>query len=218
VSDDRRPGQPRRVTEVRAGQGGVRAFGVTATAPAVPPPVAVLLDRQGSILRSLCARSPTGGRPAYPALRRSLDGLRSLGARIGVASHNRGQVWEEFDVDEIEAMQDRIEPALGTIDLWCVCLIDPGGTCACETAGLGMIETTAEAVGIPVEACVVAAGDQRLAGATERVGATNLLAPGQCGTGAGPRERSPAEDATALVKAVDRVATACSLDRSPGPD
>jgi D-glycero-D-manno-heptose 1,7-bisphosphate phosphatase len=173
-----------------------------------PPPGAVLFDRHGSLLRSLCARSSLG--PAFPALRRSLDLLRRIGVPVAVASHNRGRSWGRPDVDEIAVAHDRIEPVLGPIDLWCICLIEPDGQCACDCPGDGVLETAARTVGVAVQDCAVATGGPRLASATVRVGATTLLPPGSDSTRG---QRQPEDEATELVRVVDTAFT----EHPPGP-
>lgn len=94
-----------------------------------------------------------------------------------MASHNRADGWETFDLIEIEAMHDRLEAALGPIDLWCVCLVDGDGHCACRVPGDGLLAGGAEAVGLTVDDCAVATDDGRLLAAANEVGAANVLDP-----------------------------------------
>jgi len=56
---------------------------------------------------------PPGALDSHRAHPCSLDELRAVGLRIGVLSHNRADDWEHFDVDEITAMNGRIEHSLG---------------------------------------------------------------------------------------------------------
>lgn len=70
---------------------------------------------------------------------------------VAVASHNRADSWDGFDTDEIAAMHDRIEGALGPIALWCVCRVTASGSCACATAAGGVVATGAGAAALGSE-------------------------------------------------------------------
>jgi D-glycero-D-manno-heptose 1,7-bisphosphate phosphatase len=169
---------------------GERVRAYTARATESAPSGALFFDRQAGLVRSICARStPVND---FTVVRRSLDRMRDAGARIGVASHNRADGWETFDVGEISTMHGRMEAVLGPIDLWCVCLVDPGGSCACDGPAGGVLATGAEAAGVALDGCTVATDDGRLLAAAEQLGAATLL---------------PLEDGTeeALARAVESV-------------
>ena len=129
---------------------------------------ALFLDRYAGVVRAICARStPIDD---LSLLRRSLDRIRGAGATVAVASHNREASWETFDVAEIGAMHERIEAALGPVELWCVCLVEPGGSCACSAPNGGVLATGADVVGLAVDDCTVATDDGRLMAAAEPAG------------------------------------------------
>ena len=151
----------------------------------------LFLDRQAEPVRSICARqAPVGD---FSRARQSLDRMRAGGGRVGVASHNRADGWGGFDTTEIEAMHGRLEATLGSIDLWCVCLVDAGGDCACRVPASGLFVAGAEAAGLAVDDCTVVAGDGRLRRSAEQTGAVRVLRP------AGD------DAAEAVVRAVDAV-------------
>jgi len=152
----------------------------------------LLLDRQAEPVRSICAREvPVDD---FSRLRRSLDQARAAGRRVGVASHNRGDGWEGFDTSEIEAMHRRLEAVVGSIDLWCVCLVDAGGDCACREPSAGVIAAGAAAAGATVDACAVVTADGRLRRAAEQAGTATVVRP----TG-----DDPAEAADAVARSVE---------------
>lgn len=153
--------------------------------PAVAPG-ALLLDRQCAVLRSVCARSLRDDDVAYRAVRRSLDRVRHAGTCVAVATHNRGESWDGFDVDELAAMDARIEAALGPVDVWCVWLVGADGRCGCDLPGSGVLDAAAQSAGVAVSDCAVVAGDGRLRQASDRAGATTLPGGGPPGTGTAP--------------------------------
>lgn len=180
------------------------AFDATSGADRAPAPAALLLDRQYGLLRAVCARSPeaAAGEPSFSTARLALDRLRRAGARVGVASHNRAESWDGFDVAEIGVMHERIEAVLGKIHVWCVCLVGADGGCACQAPGEGVVETAAQSVGVPVADCAVAAEDGRLAAAADRAGGASVpLPPSPAGGGLAPADH----EARILADVVDRL-------------
>ena len=173
---------------------------------------AVFLDRQASTIRPICARSLAAGAPGAQGLHRILDRLRSCGVAVGVATHNRAESWEAFDVAEIGAMNERIEVALGPIDVWCVCLVDTGGACSCEHGPDGVLGTGAEAIGVDVRDCAVVSDDARMMAAAERHGAVKLLADGPPAARAATGTLARVADTLATERAHDpRVTLAAAL-------
>ncbi|MHB1583931.1 MAG: hypothetical protein ACYCU7_05250 [Acidimicrobiales bacterium] len=165
----RRPLRPQSV-------GPVRVF--AAPAPAATAGArrrALFLDRQDALLRTVCSRSRPSAAGGLAAVRRALDRVRQQGTLVAVASHNRADSWDGFDTDEIAAMHDRIEDALGPIALWCVCRVAASGACACSTAASGVVATGADAAGVAVDHCAVATRGARMAAAADRAGVVNLL-------------------------------------------
>ena len=159
----------------------------------------------------MSARSPqaAGGDP-YRRVRRSLDRVRLSGTCVAVASHNRGESWEGFDLDELAAMDARIERALGPVDLWCVCLVGADGRCGCDLPGAGVLETAASTAGVAVADCAVVAGDGRLRAASARAGATSIPPDGDEAAGAAPAggtgQPGGTGHAARLARALDLVA------------
>jgi D-glycero-D-manno-heptose 1,7-bisphosphate phosphatase len=212
------PGGPRLVAHVdrraRTDRARARAFGRPDRRRAPVTPGALLLDRKCGVLRSVCARSVRGDEDApYRAVRRSLDRVRQAGTCVAVASHNRGDSWEAFNVDELAAMDARIEAALGPVDLWCVCLVDGEGRCGCDLPGPGVLETAARSAGVSVADCAVVAGDRRLQQASARAGATSLLG----GAVADPAAALPGDEqgAAELARALDLVAAGHGTHAGP---
>ena len=178
-----------------------------------PTPAAVLLDRQSSLVRKVCASSLPARSTAIERIRASLDELRAVGLRIGVLSHNRADDWEHFDVDEITAMNGRIEHSLGPVDLWCVCLVADDGSCACTPAdNSGVLVTAAQALGIDQHCALVATDDRRLVEAAGREEVANLFAE------LDGVEASPDERVTMEAGALGRAAEWIVLESSLRPD
>lgn len=136
---------------------------------------ALLIDRHSALMGALCATSTARRSPDYSGVVQALDQVRRSGCPVVVASHNRAPDPEALDVAEFAAMSERIEAALGAIDLWCVCLVDPDGSCACDGDEGGPLGAGARSLGLEPSGMAVATADPRLAGAAERLGAENLF-------------------------------------------
>jgi len=145
--------------------------------PARARPAALFVDRQSSLLREICSQASPDPGPVVAPMRRLLDGLRAFGTAVVVASHNRASTWDPEDTVEIAAMNRRIEQALGPVDLWSVCLVDPDGSCDCARPGGGLVRSGAEALGLDVHGCAVVTDDRRLVAGARSVGVANLLEP-----------------------------------------
>ena len=180
--------------------------------PPGAPRGALFIDRQAGVIREICASSASPDAEALRRLRRALDQLRQVGARIGVASHNRADSWETFDVQEITAMNTRIEAALGPIDLWCVCLVDADGGCACAEPSAGVLATGARAVGIGPERCAVLGERGRMTAAAESVGAPTMAHPPTVGQALADAPSRLTEAVEHLCRVVDAYLTVHLLE------
>jgi histidinol-phosphate phosphatase family protein len=118
-------------------------------------PRAVLFDRDGTLVADV----PYNGDPervvAMPGAREALGRLRAAGVATAVVSNQSGVGRGLLRVEQVEAVNRRVEELLGPLGPWMVCLHGPGDGCRCRKPGPGLIEAAAGALGVEPADCVV---------------------------------------------------------------
>jgi histidinol-phosphate phosphatase family protein len=165
-------------------------------------PAAVLFDRDGTLVEDV----PYNGDPnrvvAMPRARLALDRLRAAGILVGVVSNQSGVARGVLNMDQVEAVNRRLEQLLGPMDSWAVCPHGPADFCECRKPAPGLVLQAARALGVAPERCVVVGDIGSDVEAALAAGARAILVPT-------PRTR-PEEVAAApevardLLEAVDR--------------
>lgn len=126
--------------------------------PRVRRVAAVLFDRDGTLVHDV----PYNGEPA---LVRPVEGaaaaiasLRDRGIRVGVVTNQSGIARGLLQRSQVDAVNARVEAALGPFDTWQVCPHGEGDGCGCRKPAPGMVLAAAAELG--VEPCdVVVIGD-----------------------------------------------------------
>jgi HAD superfamily hydrolase (TIGR01662 family) len=134
-----------------SGQGGSRRAGHPRPAVSV-----VLFDRDGTLVEDV----PYNGDPALvrpmPTAAAALRVLRERGVRTGVISNQSGIGRGLLTVEQVRAVNARIDELLGPFDVWRFCPHDADAGCACRKPRPGMItEALAELDLPPSEAAMV---------------------------------------------------------------
>lgn len=166
-------------------------------------PAAVLLDRDGTIVKDV----PYNGDPALvepmPGAADALERLRSAGIPLAVISNQSGigrGLLERTDVDAVNA---RIEELLGPFDAWFLCPHTDADACDCRKPMPGMVNRAAEHFDVPTRDCVVIGDIGADIGAARAAGARSILVPTPVTL---PAEVAAApRHATTLAGAVDLV-------------
>ena len=116
---------------------------------------AVLFDRDGTLVHDV----PYNGEPELvelvPRARESLHRLREAGLRLGVISNQSGVARGMITVQQVEAVNRRIEELLGPFDVWLYCPHGPADDCACRKPLPGMVLEAAHKMDVAPEECVV---------------------------------------------------------------
>ncbi|HST49941.1 HAD-IIIA family hydrolase [Jatrophihabitans sp.] len=140
-------------------------------------PAAVLLDRDGTLVRDV----PYNGDPAavapMPGARRALDRLRAHGIPLAVISNQSGIGRGLISAEQVAAVNARIEALLGPFDGWFVCPHTDEAGCECRKPAPGLVRQAAARLGVPPARCVVIGdigSDVRSAAAA---GAASILVP-----------------------------------------
>lgn len=119
------------------------------------PPLAVLLDRDDTlIVDGPYLSDPAGVRP-LPGAHRALQKLRERGLLLAVVTNQSGVAKGLITDEQLAAVNARVETMLGPFDTWQVCVHDAGDGCGCRKPEPGMVLAAAEALGIDAGRCVV---------------------------------------------------------------
>lgn len=141
------------------------------------PDVAVLFDRDGTLVRDV----PYNGDPALvspmPGAADALDRLRAAGIPVGIISNQSGVARGVITERQVHAVHRRVEELLGPFATWQWCPHGPEDGCACRKPSPGMIHTAASAVGVAPGACVVLGDIGADVEAAEAAGARGMLVP-----------------------------------------
>ena len=152
-----------------------------ATAPshAMAPsrPKAVLFDRDGTLV----ANVPYNGDPeqvmVMPGAREALERLRAAGVATAVVSNQSGVARGLIRVEQVEAVNRRVEELLGPLGPWMVCPHGPWEGCGCRKPAPGLIKAAAGALGVDPADCVVIGDIGADVEAALAAGARGVLVP-----------------------------------------
>lgn len=119
------------------------------------PPLAVLLDRDDTIIEDGPYLSdPAGVRPVTGAAV-ALDRLRQRGLLLAVVTNQSGVAKGLISTGQLDAVNARVDELLGPFDSWQVCLHDAGEGCACRKPEPGMVRAAAAELGVDPSRCVL---------------------------------------------------------------
>jgi histidinol-phosphate phosphatase family protein len=140
-------------------------------------PDAVLFDRDGTLIRDV----PYNGDPdrvrPMPGAREVLRALRGHGVRTGVVSNQSGVGRGLLTLDQVGAVNARVEELLGRFDTWQVCPHHPDDGCECRKPAPGMILRACEAIQARPERTYVIGDIEADVKAALAAGAIPILVP-----------------------------------------
>jgi HAD superfamily hydrolase (TIGR01662 family) len=148
-----------------------------AARPLARRPRAVLFDRDGTLVVDV----PYNGDPTrvvpMPGARAALDRLRSAGVRVAVVSNQSGIGRGLLSVDQVAAVNRRIESLLGPLDPWLLCPHAPDAACDCRKPSPGLVLRAAEALGVAPTDCALVGDTGADVEAARAAGARGVLVP-----------------------------------------
>jgi HAD superfamily hydrolase (TIGR01662 family) len=137
----------------------------------------VLFDRDGTLVVDV----PYNGDPTrvvpMPGARAALDRLRSAGVRVAVVSNQSGIGRGLLSVDQVAAVNRRIESLLGPLDPWLLCPHAPDAACDCRKPSPGLVLRAAEALGVAPTDCALVGDTGADVEAARAAGARGVLVP-----------------------------------------
>jgi histidinol-phosphate phosphatase family protein len=175
---------------------------------AVRPCAGVLFDRDGTLVRDV----PYNGDPQQvqpmPGAVAAMALLRRRGVPVGVVTNQSGVARGLLTEDDVARVHKRAEELLGPVGTWQMCPHDQSDGCTCRKPAPGMVHAAAQALGVPVEDCVLIGDIGSDVEAARGAGARAVLVP--------TSRTRPEEVAAAPVVAPDVLTAVRRAVRSPG--
>lgn len=130
---------------------GERAFRTTRR----EPPLAVLLDRDDTIIEDgPYLNDPAGVRP-LPGASAALNRLRRKGLLLAIVSNQSGVAKGFISPRQLAAVNAEVDAVLGPFDSWHLCVHDADDECRCRKPAPGMVEDAAATLGVPPSRCLM---------------------------------------------------------------
>jgi histidinol-phosphate phosphatase family protein len=140
-------------------------------------PRAVLLDRDGTLVIDV----PYNGDPSrvepMPGAREALDRLRAAGIRLAVVSNQSGVARGRVTLEQVEAVNRRVERLLGPLGPWFICPHAPDDGCGCRKPGAALVVRAAAVLGVAPADCALIGDTGADLGAARAAGARGVLVP-----------------------------------------
>lgn len=166
-------------------------------------PRAVLFDRDGTLIEDVPFNADPSLVQPTPYARDAIDRLRAEGIATAVITNQSGVARGLLAMDDVKAVNARVEQLLGPLGPWFVCPHGQDEGCSCRKPGSEMVARAASAVGTIPSECVVIGDTGADVQAALHAGARAILVPN-------PRTRveeirDAPEVATSLPHAVDLI-------------
>ena len=140
-------------------------------------PGAVLLDRDGTLVRDV----PYNGDPAQvvavPGAAQALARLRAAGVPLALVSNQSGVARGLLTMDQVQAVNRRLEELVGPLGPWLVCPHGPDDGCDCRKPAPGLVLAAAAALNVDPADCVVVGDIGADVDAARAAGARSILVP-----------------------------------------
>ncbi|HEX7148487.1 MAG TPA: HAD-IIIA family hydrolase [Actinomycetota bacterium] len=140
-------------------------------------PGAVLFDRDGTLVADVPYNGDPGRVVLMPGAREAVERVRAAGLPTAVVSNQSGVGRGYLRVEQVEAVNRRVEELLGPLGPWLVCVHGPGDACGCRKPAPGLLEAAAGALGVEAGDCVVIGDIGADVEAARAAGARAVLVP-----------------------------------------
>lgn len=135
----------------------------------------VIFDRDGTIVHDVPYNGdPQAVKPGF-GMREALQRLRDRGIRLAVVSNQSGVARGMITIEQVEAVNRRIDELLGPFDAWLYCPHSPDDNCECRKPKPQMILEAASRMSVPVSDCVVLGDKRSDTEAAQRAGAQSVF-------------------------------------------
>lgn len=140
-------------------------------------PGAVLLDRDGTLIRDVPYNGDPGLVEAMPGAAAAVRRLRLAGIPIAVITNQSGVGRGLLSAADVEAVNTRVEELLGPFDAWLVCPHSEADACGCRKPMPGMVQQAAQRLRVSPQSCVVIGDIGADMGCARAAGARGILVP-----------------------------------------
>jgi HAD superfamily hydrolase (TIGR01662 family) len=123
-------------------------------------PCGVIFDRDGTIVIDVPYNGDPNAVAPVPGIEEALARLRAAGIPIGIVSNQSGVGRGMITIEQVEAVNRRIDELLGPFQAWVYCPHGPGDECECRKPKPKMIYDAARMMGVDPTCCVVV-GDKK---------------------------------------------------------
>ncbi len=158
-------------------------------------PELILFDRDGTLIVDVPGNRDPDRVALMPGARRAVARARAAGMRTGVVTNQAAVGRGHTTLDEVLAINRRVDELLGPFDTWQVCPHAPADGCACRKPAPGLVQAAAAVVRVAAASSAVIGDIGSDLAAARAAGARGVLVP--------TRVTRPAEVAAAPVVAVD---------------
>jgi histidinol-phosphate phosphatase family protein len=114
----------------------------------------VIFDRDGTILVDVPYNGDPDAVVPVQGMRDALDRLRRASIPIAVVSNQSGVGRGMISIEQVEAVNRRVEELLGPFDAVLYCPHAPGADCECRKPKPKLILDAAQAMGVDTSCCV----------------------------------------------------------------
>jgi histidinol-phosphate phosphatase family protein len=142
-----------------------------------PPPAAVLLDRDGTLVADVPYNGDPGRVRILPGVVPAVDRLRRAGIPTAVVSNQSGVARGLIDLAQVASVNARIEELIGPLGPWLICPHAPDDDCGCRKPAPGMVVEAARRLGVAPSQCAVIGDIGAGVEAARRAGARAVLVP-----------------------------------------
>lgn len=141
------------------------------------PLLAVLLDRDDTIVEDRPYLNDPAGVVPMPGARTALDRLRRRGMLLAVTTNQSGVARGLITPDQLVAVNAAVEHHLGAFDTWRMCVHPEDGGCGCRKPEPGLVTTAAADLAVPPQRCVLIGDTGGDVAAALTAGARAILVP-----------------------------------------
>ena len=135
LSDGARAPRP----TARTPRAATRPVRSAAPTPRRDRPAAVLLDRDGTLIRDVAYNGDPALVEPVAGAREALDRLRAAGVPLALVSNQSGVARGLITREHVDAVNRRVEELLGPIGPWAICPHGPEEGCACRKPAPGLV-------------------------------------------------------------------------------